>query len=67
MQNKSSVNSKKCGTATKNNGIYKNLDVPKTMSSKTFLRDMKELNLFVAVLNATISSLLLVFNWTYSN
>ena len=36
MQNKSSVNSKKCGTATKNNEIYKNQDIAKTMSSKTF-------------------------------
>ena len=36
MQNKSSVNSKKGGTATKNNEIYNSLDIPKTMSSKTF-------------------------------
>ena len=54
MQNKSSVNSKKCGTATKNNEIYKNLDIPKQWVVK-LLRDMKELNLFVVVLNATIS------------
>ena len=38
MKNKSSVNSKKGGTATKNNEIYNSLDIPKTMSSKTFKR-----------------------------